>query len=39
MDFRNYMSSFTNVKLMNGNGIDGITNSFAAGLWWIEFAI
>lgn len=22
---------------MNGSGIDGVTNSFAAGLWWIEF--
>jgi hypothetical protein len=29
----------SNIKLIEGNGIDGITNSFAAALWLIDIGI
>ena len=33
----NFGASLQRVRLVNGEGIDGITNSFAAAIWWIDF--
>lgn len=31
--------AFQRVRLVNGSGIDGVTNTFAAAVWWIDFAM
>lgn len=31
------LTSLSRVRLVDGEGIDGVTNSFAAAIWWIDF--
>ncbi len=38
-NFVNAPMVISDIKFVEGDGIDGITNSFAAALWAIDFAI
>jgi len=36
-NFVGYKVAFSQVKIVGEKGIDGITNTFAAALWWLDF--
>ncbi len=38
-NFSQATMAISDIKFVEGNGIDKVTNSFAAALWAIDFAI
>jgi hypothetical protein len=38
-DPRNYKYGFNDIRLTDTVGIDGVTNSFAAALWALDFSL
>lgn len=38
-DFSKLWMAITDVKLTTGDGVDGLTNTFAAALWAVDIAL
>lgn len=35
--FQDYPTAFSSVKFMEGDGVDGVTNTMAAAIWYVDF--